>query len=131
MAESVRYLMFLVGTYYFLQAMGGNPGLHSQALAKTVKEIWHYSPSESATFFAFLTVPWMIKPLYGMVSDFFPIFGSRRKNYFILTAVLSAGSYAIIGWASLSEGAVKLLLFNAAIGIAFSDVLCDAVMVEY
>ncbi|MEK7090245.1 MAG: MFS transporter [Patescibacteria group bacterium] len=130
MFNSVRGLMFLVGTYYFLQAMGGNPGLHTQALQKTAKELWHYSPAESAAFFAFLTIPWVIKPLYGIISDFLPIFGSRRKSYFILTAILASGSYAAIAWLGFSDQVVKLLLFNAAIGIAFSDVLCDAVMVE-
>lgn len=130
MTESVRYLMFLVGAYYFLQAMGGNPGLHGQALQKTIKEIWHYSPSESAAFFAFLTIPWMIKPLYGMVSDFFPILGLRRKSYFVLTSILVASSYVLIGWVSFSENTLKFLFFSAAISIAFSDVLCDAVMVE-
>lgn len=130
MADGVRYLMFLVGGYYFLQAMGGNPGLHRQALEKTVKEIWHYSPAESAAFFAFLTIPWMIKPLYGIVSDFLPILGSRRKSYFLLTAISAAGSYALISWGGFSDNVLKILLFNAAIGIAFSDVLCDAVMVQ-
>jgi len=130
MGDSVRSLMFLVGAYYFLQAMGGNPGLHSQALAKTAKEIWGYGPAESAAFFAFLTIPWMIKPLYGIISDFLPIFRSRRKSYFLLTAILSAGSYAAIAWLGFSDQVIKILFFNAAIGIAFSDVLCDAVMVE-
>ena len=130
MAESVRYLMFLVGAYYFLQAMGGNPGLHRQALQKTAKEVWHYDPVASAALFAFLTIPWMIKPLYGIISDFLPIFRSRRKNYFLLTAFLCIVSYAAIAWAGFSDNVVKILLFNAAISIAFSDVLCDAVMVE-
>ena len=130
MAVQARKLMFLVGAYYFLQDMGGNPGLHSQALSKTAKEVWNYSPVESAAFFAFLTIPWMIKPLYGLVSDFLPIFGSKRKSYFLLTAILAGLSYAVIAWAGFSDETVKLLLFNAAIGIAFSDVLCDAVMVE-
>lgn len=130
MADGVRRLMFLVGAYYFLQAMGGNPGLHRQALEKTVKEVWHYSTAESAAFFAFLTIPWMIKPLYGIISDFLPIFRSRRKSYFLLTATLAAGSYALISWGGFSDNAIKILFFNTAVGIAFSDVLCDAVMVE-
>ncbi len=122
--------MFLVATYYFLQAMGGNPGLHAQSLQKLLKESWHCGPTQSAAFFAFLNIPWMIKPVYGIVSDFFPIFNSRRKNYFIITGILAAVSYALASWLNVSDQTLSFLLFTAAIGIAFSDVLCDAIMVE-
>lgn len=130
MKKQIRFLMFLVGAYYFLQAMGGNPGLHAQSLQKLLKELWHFSPTQSASFFAFLNIPWMIKPVYGIISDFFPIFHSRRKNYFIIMGILAATSYALASWLNISNQTLSFFLFTAAIGIAFSDVLCDAIMVE-
>jgi hypothetical protein len=30
---------------------------------------------------ALLAVPWTIKPAFGLLSDFVPLFGSRRRNY--------------------------------------------------
>lgn len=130
MAESVRYLSFLVSLYYFLQAMGGNPGLHVQSLQKYLKEILGYSASESAAFFAFLVIPWMIKPIYGLISDFFPIFGSRRKSYFVLAGLLATSSYFALSELGAFPETLRWLLFSASLGIAFSDVLCDALMVE-
>ena len=130
MAESLRRLMFLMFALYFLQAMGGNPGLHIQALQKFLKEVWQFTPLQSSAFFNFLVIPWTIKPLYGILSDFLPIFGSRRKSYFLLTSALAAGSYGFLIWLGTSRELLYLLLFNAGLGLAFSDVLTDAFMVE-
>lgn len=130
MKESIRKLSWMVAMYYFLQGMGGNPGLHIQALQRHVKETLQFSPSQAAAFFAFLTIPWMLKPLYGFLSDFLPIFRSRRKSYFILTGLLGAISYGFVSWFDTSKDALFVFLFIAAVGFAFSDVLCDAVMVE-
>ena len=133
MAASVRFLMFLMGVYYFLQGIGGNPGLHNQVLKKTVKEVFGLGPVEAAAFFFALTIPWMIKPVYGIISDFFPIFRLRRKSYFVLMGLIAAGALASVFWSPISldsRSLVFVCFFLAAIGFAFSDVLCDAVMVE-
>ena len=34
---------------------------------------------------ALLAVPWTIKPVFGLLSDFVPLFGSRRRNYLLLS----------------------------------------------
>ncbi len=126
----LKKLMFLMAVYYFLQGMGGNPGLYTQALQKFLKEILGYGPTQAAAFGAILIIPWSIKPLYGMISDFFPIFGLRRKSYFILTGLLSAAAYFSLSFLYPSYSVVLAALFVCAICFAFSDVLCDAVMVE-
>lgn len=130
MAETLRKLMFLMGAYYFLQAIGGNPGFHNQALQKYLKETLDLGPAGAAAFMAFLLIPWMIKPFYGILSDFLPIFGSRRKNYFIVAGFLGTLSYGALSFFGASRGTLSLFLFTAAVALAFSDVLCDAVMVE-
>jgi hypothetical protein len=33
---------------------------------------------------ALLALPWTTKPLFGLLSDFVPLFGSRRRNYLLL-----------------------------------------------
>ncbi len=130
MVQSIRSLMLLVGTYYFLQAIGGNPGLHSQAVKKYLKEGLDFTTAETALFFAAITIPWMLKPLYGLISDFLPIFGSRRKSYFIFAGALAASAYGALWALGVNAETLKICLFLAAIGFAFSDVLCDATMIE-
>ncbi|MDP3999717.1 MAG: MFS transporter [bacterium] len=127
---SVRYLVFLMWGYYFLQGAGGNPGFHIQSLQKYLKEVLNFTPTEMAAFMSMLILPWTIKPLYGIISDFLPIFKLRRKSYFILMSLLAAAAYSTIYFLPLTQSTLLIMLVIAAIGIAFTDVLCDAVMVE-
>ena len=119
-----------MAVYYFLQGMGGNPGLYTQSLQKFLKEVWGYGPAQAAALMTILIIPWSIKPLYGMLSDFLPIFGLRRKSYFILTGILATVTYLSLSFLYPSYTVVLTVLFVAAVCFAFSDVLCDAVMVE-
>ena len=126
----LRFLMLTVGVYYFLQAMGGNPGVHFQSLQKYLKEVLKFSPTEMSVFMTMIIFPWTIKPLYGLISDFLPIFGSRRKSYFILTGILGAGAYLALSWSGFSKEVIGIYLVASAVSFAFSDVVCDALMVE-
>lgn len=127
---SLRRLMVFVGACYFLQGIGGNPGLHDQSLTKLLKTSYGFGADATAAFIATLWIPWMVKPLYGLLSDFLPLFGSRRRSYFVVSGLLSAGSYAFLGLDGASPATLKACLVLSAVGFAFSDVLCDAVMVE-
>lgn len=130
MTFSIRGLAWLVAAYYFLQGMGGNPGLHSQSLLKFLYEDWGYSEEGAAKLLAVTMIPWMIKPIYGIISDFLPIFRSRRKAYFVITGLLAAVAYGLLSLINITPVMLMVLLTSAAAAFAFSDVLCDAVMVE-
>ena len=77
------------------------------------------------------TIPWIIKPVYGLLSDFVPLFGRRRKSYFLLTSGLaSLTGFALALSAEPSYWRLALLYTAMGLGLAFTDVLTDAVMVE-
>ncbi|MBI2108924.1 MAG: MFS transporter [Parcubacteria group bacterium] len=128
--SNILPLMILVGVYYFLQGLGGNPGFHAQALDLFLKNNLGLNPAGQASFMFLVTIPWMIKPLYGFLSDSVPIFGYRRKSYFFIASFLSLGAYILISFFGYSYTTVLALYFIAMVGYACSDVLCDAVMVE-
>lgn len=46
--------------------------------------------------------PWVVKPLYGFISDTVPIFGYRRRSYLIICGIL--GEMACL-WLDLVEPA--------------------------
>jgi MFS family permease len=76
-------------------------------------------------------VPWVIKPIYGLVSDGFPLFGRRRKSYFLLTCALA--TLAGVGLWLQGEPtywSLAIMAMVMGLGIAFTDVLTDAMMVE-
>ena len=37
---------------------------------------------------SFAAFPWVVKPLYGFLSDTLPIFGYRRRSYLIICGLL-------------------------------------------
>jgi MFS family permease len=130
--ETVR-LGLLFGAIYFLQGIGEpTEGLIAQPVRSMLKQ-WGHTASEIATFSALLAVPWSLKPLYGLLSDFVPIFGSRRRSYLVLgggvTAVCLLGLFACPVPRG-SQWALLAWLIGPTVAVAFADVVADALMVE-
>lgn len=122
------WLVIFFGVAYFCQHFG-QAGLINQPLTFYFKEVLHYGADQIATFFAILTIPWMIKPVYGLVCDYLPLFGYRRKSYLLLLNLAAAvGFFAISGFGDTS--AIRTALVMTAFCTAFSDVAIDGLMVE-
>ena len=47
---------------------------------------------QADTWKAIAHVPWMIKPLYGLITDSLPIWGRRRRPYLIICGLTGARS---------------------------------------
>lgn len=120
-------LAVLFAIVYFAQGMWYLP---NQTLIITLKERG-LSAGQVATFFTLSVIPWLIKPAYGLLSDFVPLFGQRRKSYLLLTSLLAAGAGLAIGLAAPPSYWWLAGLFTVmGLGLAFTDVLVDALMVE-
>src|SRR5205823_6498545 len=119
-------LAVLFGVVYFAQGMWYLP---NQAITIVLKDRG-LAAGQVADFFLISTIPWLIKPVYGLLSDFVPLFGRRRKSYFLLTSGLaSLTGFALALSAEPSYWRLALLYTAMGLGLAFTDVLTDAVMV--
>ncbi len=115
-------------TVYFVQ---GAVALSGLALLHFEKDILQLSAAELATFSALITLlAWSFKPIYGLISDLFPIRGQRRKPYLVLTSLLTFVSYLYLGAFSHDYMTTLVPLVLANIGLGFTDVLCDGLVVE-
>ncbi len=126
-SRAAQRFALLFAVVYFSQGMWYLP---NQTITIVLKDRG-LSAGQVATFFSITTIPWLIKPIYGLISDFVPLFGYRRKSYFVLTAALAAASGGVL--AMLGEHAywpLALLFTVMGLGLAFTDVLTDALMVE-
>ncbi len=117
----------LFAVVYFAQGMWSLP---VQTMTLVLKERG-LSSSAVADFFLLSTIPWVIKPVYGLLSDFVPLFGRRRQSYFLLASALAS----LAGFAlalAVEHGYWRLAWLYTAMGfgLAFCDVLADAIMVE-
>lgn len=80
-------------------------------------------------FMSVMMIPWIIKPVYGMISDMVPLFGWHRKSYLVLAAFVAA--IAFLGMVPLaSVGAILFCLSTAAMCMAISTALMVALTVE-
>lgn len=125
----VKRLIYLFGFVYFAQGLAQASGLINQPLSFYLKEVMHFDEAQSTAYLAVLTIPWLIKPLYGLVSDFIPLFGYRRKSWLLALNTMSAGAFLWLTGLSDASLIVSALLVTA-VGTAASDVIVDAVMVE-
>jgi MFS family permease len=122
-----KRLAVLFGIVYFAQGMWYLP---NQTITISLKD-GGLSAGQVATFFAITSVPWLIKPVYGLLSDFVPFFGFHRKSYLLLTSATAAAAGMLLGvTADHSYGRMAAFFTLMALGLAFTDVLVDALMVE-
>ena len=135
-------LAVLFGVVYFAQGMWYLP---EQVITIVLKDRG-LSPSQVADLALITILPWLIKPVYGLLSDFVPLFGRRRRSYFLLTSTLAGAAGLVLAWGNwLATGEILtfrvfglsftvvegVALFTVmALGLAFTDVLTDAMMVE-
>lgn len=121
-------LALLFAVVYFAQGMYELP---TQVLTVTMKERFGLSAGQTATFFLITTFPWFIKPVYGLISDFLPLFRRRRKSYLMLTSGAAACTGTLLALAGdHSYWTLAVFVTAMGLGIAFTDVLVDALMVE-
>lgn len=122
-----KRLAVLFGIVYFAQGMWYLP---NQTITISLKD-GGLSAGQVATFFAITTVPWLIKPVYGLLSDFVPLFGYHRKSYLLLTSATAAAGGLFLGITGDHAYWRMAAFFTVmALGLAFTDVLVDALMVE-
>ena len=51
------------------------------------------SNTDIALYTSWLYLPWVIKPLYGFLSDTYPLFGYKRRSYLILSGLVGSASW--------------------------------------
>lgn len=125
----IRRLMIFFALVYIAEGLGQVTGLINQPLHYFFKEVWHWDADQVTEYMTILTLPWVIKPIYGLVSDFIPLFGYRRKTYLFLSNGLAVGAYLWITRLTSPPQIIFALLLTA-FGMAASSTLCGAVMVE-
>ncbi|KAG8077144.1 hypothetical protein GUJ93_ZPchr0006g44120 [Zizania palustris] len=76
------FVFGVVSTYGISQGLGG--GIVRVASDYYWKDVQRVQPSAAQVYQGITSIPWMIKPLWGLLTDVLPIAGYRRRPYFIL-----------------------------------------------
>jgi folate/biopterin transporter len=116
-----------IAMVYFVQ---GVLGLARLAVSFYLKDDLHLDPAETAVIAGFSTLPWLIKPLYGFISDSFPLFGYRRRSYLVLSGLLGALSWGLMATFVDGKYGAAFSILLGSFSVAFSDVVVDSMVVE-
>jgi MFS family permease len=148
-------LLALFGALYFVQGIiEPTACLPAQPLQSQLRA-WNFSTEQVGHFFGIIGIAWSIKPLFGLISDLFPLAGRRRWPYLVLSTAGAAAAFFTLaaiwtdpppragGWTAdafhwLTEttpnqpdiSRIGWLLVFAGISIAMTDVTIDALAVE-
>lgn len=135
----VTYEILTIAIVYFIQGLFSICGL---ALSFYYKDVLNISPAELSVISSISAIPWMIKPLYGFISDSIPFFGYKRKSYLILSGITASTSWLLLANLvtminnkslmnnDLSTYVSVFLVTLSSLGLAFSDVIVDAIVVK-
>lgn len=112
---------------YFVQ---GILGLARLAISFFLKDELGLSPAQVSALLGIVALPWMIKPLFGFLSDGLPILGYRRRPYLILSGLLGTASWIALATVVHSAWAATAVITLSSLAIAVSDVIVDSLVVE-
>jgi folate/biopterin transporter len=112
---------------YFVQ---GILGLARLAVSFFLKDELGLSPAQVSALLGIVALPWMIKPLFGFISDGLPIFGYRRRPYLILSGILGMLSWVALATIVQTPWAATTAIALGSLSVAVSDVIVDSLVVE-
>jgi MFS family permease len=121
--------MLFFAIVYVVEGVGqARVGIIFQPLNHYLK-VTGWTPVQVTAYLSILNFPWIIKPVFGLVSDFVPLFGFRRKSYLIISSICAVGAYA---WITQLSGPSEfaLLLVITSYAMATSSTLCGALLAE-
>ena len=128
---ATRQLLLFFALVYVVEGLGQVGGLITQPLNYYLKTAQNWTPARriTASSSRYSTCRGSSSQIYGLISDFVPLFGYRRKSYLILVNVAAIAGFI---WTTqiTAPGNLFLSLSVTAYAMAISSTLCGAVLVE-
>ena len=114
-------------TVYFVQ---GILGLARLAVSFFLKDDLGLTPAEVAALTGITAIPWIVKPLFGFISDGLPIFGYRRRPYLILSGLIGTASWIALATLVHDTLTATIVILLTSLSVAIGDVIVDSLIVE-
>ena len=91
--KALRYAALVIVAGVLATTLAQPQVLARLPLQNLLKNELHADRTANAAFFFWAGLAWYLKPLAGILTDAFPLFGSRRKSYILISASLAALSW--------------------------------------
>ena len=123
----LRPELIAISLVYLVQ---GLLGLSRLAVFTFFKDDLALDPATVGILISLSMAPWVVKPLYGFLSDSVPLWGYRRRSYLVLCGGLGAASWVAMAGPVDSAGAAVTALVLGSLTTACADVVADSIVVE-
>ena len=117
-------------SYLIISFTQGISTLVDLAVTYFLKDEMNLQPYEMSRVFAFIMIPWVLKPILGLITDLVPLFGYRRKTYLIICGLISVLCWIYMGLWANTFTPIILSLFFISFSICFASVIGEAIIVE-
>lgn len=95
-----------------------------------LKDTLHLNAQAVAAFAFVTTLAWNVKPVAGLLSDAFPLLGTRRRHYMMLAAVLGALCWIAMALVPGTYGWLVAAAFGANAALVLGSTVMGGLMVE-
>ncbi|KAM3270592.1 putative folate-biopterin transporter 2 isoform X1 [Capsicum chacoense] len=96
-----------------------------------MKDVQKVQPSESQVYSGITSIPWIVKPLWGLLTDAVPILGYHRRPYFLFAGFLGFVSMLFLSLHKNLHIVLALLSLTAgSAAVAIADVTVDACVAQ-
>ncbi len=125
----IRRSLFFIAYAAFITTLAQDKVLGNLPIRLWLKNHLHVGMADLAAFSFWAGLAWYAKPIFGLVVDAFPLMGTRRRSYMILSALLGAVSWMVV---SLGQGTTGVFGRHVLLGIfmVFGSTIMGALLVE-
>ncbi|HEV2098000.1 MAG TPA: MFS transporter [Stellaceae bacterium] len=95
-STTLRYAAFVIVAGVLATTLAQPQVLARLPLQNLLKNELHVDRTANAAFFFWAGLAWYLKPFAGILTDAFPLFGSRRRSYILVSASLAALSWLVL-----------------------------------
>jgi len=127
---TLRQYYIMVGLGAFVTTIA-QPGVIGRLpLQLLLKNELHFNAQTLAAFMVVTTFAWNVKPLAGILSDAFPLFGTRRRHYMLFGAGMAAVCWLLMGVVPRAYAPLVLTAFGANVFMVIASTVMGGLMVE-
>lgn len=126
--SSVLHVPYALLALYFLHSFFMT--FPMTAYGEWLFQVIHMPPATTTIYYSVSFFPWNLKPLYGLISDNFPIAGYHRKSYIVLCEIGAAISLFMTGaYVNSVTGAFVVKLLDSVFE-AFAQIMLGIFLVD-
>lgn len=120
----------VIATGIFVTGLGW-PGLIGRLpFGLFLKNRLDMPPQKVAAFWAVGTIAWYFKPLFGLICDAWPLFGTRRRGYLLLGTVVATAGWLAFAVLPAGYGVLMVDMTVLNLGLVVVSVAIGGMQVE-